>query len=78
VGVYRYDTETMYDAWLPTSSTIYMSSEQDVQGAVHCFPQVLCQEIQKPSSMSSQSDNYYLGRNATKLAVVAKDSGVGS
>ena len=78
VGVYRYDTETMYDAWLPTSSTIYISSEQDVQGAVHCFPQVLCQEIQKPSSMSSQSDNYHLGRNATKLAVVAKNSGGGS
>ena len=43
--VYRYDTETEYDRWAP-AATIYVSSEDDVRGMVHCFPKVIRHEIQ--------------------------------
>jgi len=42
--VYRYDTQTEYDRWAP-AATIYVSSEEDVRGIVHCFPRVVRQEI---------------------------------
>jgi len=42
--VYRYDTQTAYDRWEP-ATTIYVSSEDDVRGMVHCFPKVVRQEI---------------------------------
>ena len=45
VLVYRYDTQTEYDRWEP-AATIYVSSEDDVRGIVHCFPKVVRQEIQ--------------------------------
>ena len=45
--VYRYDTQTKYDEWEP-AKTIYVSSEEDVRGVVHCFPKVVRQEI-RPS-----------------------------
>jgi len=48
VLVYRYDTETEYDRWAP-ATTLYISSEEDVRGAVHCFPKVIRQEI-RPAS----------------------------
>ena len=44
ITVYRYDTQTEYDRWAP-AATIYVSSEEDVRGAVHCFPKLICQEI---------------------------------
>jgi lipopolysaccharide transport system ATP-binding protein len=43
--VYRYDTQTEYDALAP-AATIYVSCENDVRGAVNCFPKVISQEIQ--------------------------------
>jgi lipopolysaccharide transport system ATP-binding protein len=48
VLVYRYDTQTAYDRWAP-AGTIYVSSEQDVRGTVHCFPKVIHQEIRTGS-----------------------------
>lgn len=48
VLVYRYDTETEYDRWAP-AATIYVSSEQDVRGTVHCFPKVTRHEIHPAS-----------------------------
>jgi len=44
VLVYRYDTQTVYDRWTP-AATIYVSSEDDVRGPVHCFPKVVRQEV---------------------------------
>lgn len=46
--VYRYDTQTEYDRWAP-AATIYVSSEEDVRGIVHCFPKVVRQEIRAAS-----------------------------
>jgi lipopolysaccharide transport system ATP-binding protein len=46
--VYRYDTQTAYDRWAP-ATTIYVSSEEDVRGTVHCFPKVIRQEIRRAS-----------------------------
>jgi lipopolysaccharide transport system ATP-binding protein len=43
--VYRYDNQTEFDRWEP-ASTIHVSSEVDVRGAAHCFPQVIRQEVQ--------------------------------
>ncbi len=42
--VYRYDTQTEYDRWAP-ATTIYIRSEDDVRGTVHCFPKVIRQGI---------------------------------
>jgi len=44
VLVYSYHTQTEYDRWAP-AATIYVSSEEDVRGTVHCFPKVIQQEI---------------------------------
>jgi hypothetical protein len=44
--VYRYDTQTEYERWEP-ATTIYVSSEEDVRGIVHCFPKVVRQEIRR-------------------------------
>jgi ABC-type polysaccharide/polyol phosphate transport system ATPase subunit len=44
VLVYRYDTQTEYDKWDP-ATTIYVSSQEDVRGFVHCFPKVVRHEI---------------------------------
>lgn len=49
--VYRYDTQTEYDRWEP-ATTIYVSSEDDVRGIVHCFPKVIHQEIRHASDAS--------------------------
>ena len=46
--VYRYDTQTVYDRWDP-ATTIYVNSEDDVRGTVHCFPKVIRQEIRRLS-----------------------------
>lgn len=46
--VYRYDTQTEYDRWAP-AATIYISSEEDVRGTVHCFPRVTRREIRAAS-----------------------------
>jgi lipopolysaccharide transport system ATP-binding protein len=46
--VYRYDTQMEYDRWAP-AATIYVSSEEDVRGIVHCFPKVVQQEIRAAS-----------------------------
>jgi lipopolysaccharide transport system ATP-binding protein len=42
--IYRYDTQTEYDRW-PHAATIFVSSPQDVRGAVHCFPRIIHREI---------------------------------
>ena len=42
--VYRYDTQTEYDRWAP-ATTIYVSSEADERGIVHCSPKVVRQDI---------------------------------
>ena len=42
--VYRYDIERSYDTWDP-ATTIYVSSDEDVRGAVNCFPKVIRHEI---------------------------------
>jgi len=47
--VYRYDIQTEYDRWAP-ATTIYISSDQDVRGAVHCFPKVVHYEISRGSN----------------------------
>jgi homopolymeric O-antigen transport system ATP-binding protein len=49
--VYRYDTQTAYDRWEP-AATIYISSPDDVRGFVHCFPEVVRQEIRVASETS--------------------------
>lgn len=46
--VCRYDTQTVYDRWDP-ATTIYVNSEDDVRGTVHCFPRVIRQEIRRVS-----------------------------
>jgi lipopolysaccharide transport system ATP-binding protein len=51
--VYRYDTQTEYDRWAP-ATTIYVSSEEDVRGTVHCFPKLVRQEI-RPASNASRA-----------------------
>jgi lipopolysaccharide transport system ATP-binding protein len=48
VLVYRYDTQTKYDVREP-ATTIYVSSEDDVRGVVHCFPNVIRKEIRATS-----------------------------
>jgi homopolymeric O-antigen transport system ATP-binding protein len=40
IMVWRHATQTGYDQWAP-AATIYISSEDDVQGVVHCFPKVV-------------------------------------
>ena len=57
--VYRYDIQTEYDRWAP-AATIYVSSEEDVRGTVHCFPKVIRQEIHPASD--------------AKLAAVTRDA----
>ena len=42
--VYRYDIQTEYDRWAP-ATTIYVTSEEDQRGIVHCSPKVIRQEI---------------------------------
>jgi ABC-type polysaccharide/polyol phosphate transport system ATPase subunit len=51
VLIYRHDNQTVYDEW-PAVATIYVSSEDDVRGAAHCFPKLLHQEI-RPASAES-------------------------
>jgi ABC-type polysaccharide/polyol phosphate transport system ATPase subunit len=51
VVVYRYDNQTNYDEWNP-ATTIYVSSEEDVRGVVHCFPRVIRQEIHPTSDVN--------------------------
>jgi ABC-type polysaccharide/polyol phosphate transport system ATPase subunit len=46
--IYRYDTQMEYDRWAP-ATTIYVNSEQDVQGGVHCFPSVVRYEVRRGS-----------------------------
>lgn len=42
--VYRYDTQTAYDRWAP-AATIYVGSDEDVRGIVHCFPKVVRYQV---------------------------------
>jgi lipopolysaccharide transport system ATP-binding protein len=44
VLVYRYDNQTSYDLWEP-AATIYVSSDDDVRGFVHCAPKVIQHQI---------------------------------
>jgi lipopolysaccharide transport system ATP-binding protein len=60
--VYRYDIQTEYDRWEP-ATTIYVSSEDDVRGIVHCFPKVIRQEIRRASDSSLAA----VTRDATTL-----------
>ena len=48
VHVYRYDTQTVYDAWDPAAS-IYIDADEGVRGVVNCVPRVTRQEIQAAS-----------------------------
>ena len=47
VLIYRYNTETEFDAMRP-AATIHVSCEDDVRGAVNCFPKLVHQEICAP------------------------------
>jgi hypothetical protein len=49
VVLFRYDIQAVYDRWEP-AATIYVSSGGAVRGIAHCFPQIIRQEIQKPSN----------------------------
>jgi hypothetical protein len=49
VHVYRYDTQTVYDAWDPAAS-IYLEADEGVRGVVNCVPRVTRQEIRAASS----------------------------
>jgi ABC-type polysaccharide/polyol phosphate transport system ATPase subunit len=44
IDVYRYDIEAAYDSLAP-AATLYISSDDDVRGAAHCFPKVVQHEI---------------------------------
>lgn len=44
VLVFRYDTQTRYDS-CEVAATVFVNSEQDVRGPVHCFPKVTKYEI---------------------------------
>ena len=44
--IYRRDIQIVYDRLEP-ATTIYVSSEGGVRGIVHCFPEVIRQEIRK-------------------------------
>jgi lipopolysaccharide transport system ATP-binding protein len=46
VLIYRRDIQKIYDKWEP-AATIYVSSGGGVHGVVHCFPQVIRQEIRQ-------------------------------
>lgn len=46
--IYRYDTQTEFDRWMP-AGTVYIASDQDVRGVVHCFPKVVRQEVIRSS-----------------------------
>lgn len=48
IMVWRHATQTGYDQWAP-AATIYVSSEDDVQGIAHCFPKVVQKGI-RPAS----------------------------
>src|SRR5579862_8142106 len=48
IGLYRYDIQKKYDEWEP-ATTIFISSETDARGVVHCFPKVVHREI-RPAS----------------------------
>jgi hypothetical protein len=48
VVIYRYDIQTVYDTWEP-ATTIYVGADKGVRGTVHCFPQVIRQEVRKAS-----------------------------
>jgi hypothetical protein len=50
--IYRRDIQTIYDKREP-SATIYVSSGGGVHGIVHCFPQVIRQEIRQAVDATS-------------------------
>jgi lipopolysaccharide transport system ATP-binding protein len=52
VLIWRYETQTNYDEWEP-ATTIYVSSEEDVRGVVHCFPRVVRYQVCAPSEEHS-------------------------
>ena len=53
VLIWRYETQTNYDEWEP-ATTIYVSSEDDVRGLVHCFPRVVrYQMLSRPIEMEN-------------------------
>lgn len=52
VTVYRYDNQTTYDQWAP-ATTIYIGVDEDVRGAVNCFPKVTRQQIHSASGITS-------------------------
>ncbi len=49
VAVYRYDTETLLDR-LEVAARIYIGSDNDVRGAVNCFPRVVRHEVLRATS----------------------------
>ena len=67
VLVYRYDMETEYDRWAP-ATTIYINSEEDVRGTVHCFPKVIRQEI-RPASDEEAAAAPRVGKSVTSNEV---------
>jgi lipopolysaccharide transport system ATP-binding protein len=58
IAVFRHEIQTRYDEWSP-AATIYVSSEDDVRGSVHCFPRMIRKAIRPapdaPSSMAAAS-----------------------
>jgi lipopolysaccharide transport system ATP-binding protein len=44
VLVFRYDTRTRYDSW-ESAATVYLNSDEDVGGPVHCFPKVTRHQV---------------------------------
>jgi lipopolysaccharide transport system ATP-binding protein len=49
VAVYRYDTEAVLDR-LELATRIYIGSDNDVRGAVNCFPRVVRHEVLRATS----------------------------
>ena len=52
VAVYRYDTETLFDR-MELAARIYVGSDNDVRGAVNCFPRVIRHEVLRATSGAS-------------------------
>ncbi|MGA7909366.1 MAG: ABC transporter ATP-binding protein [Candidatus Sulfotelmatobacter sp.] len=51
VAVYRYDTQTALDRW-ESAMCIYVGAENDVRGAVNCFPKVVRHEVVRAAAVA--------------------------
>jgi len=72
VLVYRYDTQTKYDRWEP-ATTIYVTSEQDVRGVVHCFPRVVSREIRAAADANCALSTEIAGSDREKAESNSSD-----